>query len=91
MDYPEVQQLRLPLDPELTAHGCFGEYLARFKKRQSLECVDCVAALDDAKHTLLSATGGANQERPGSQSRGINGARNHSWYNVGEQGEVENS
>jgi len=37
----------------LTGHGWFGEYLARFKKRQSSECVDCGAAIDDAEHTLF--------------------------------------
>lgn len=37
----------------LTGHGCFGNYLFKFKKRHTAECVDCKAAMDDAEHTLF--------------------------------------
>jgi len=37
----------------LTGHGCFGQYLNRFKRRDDPVCVDCGAASDDAEHTLF--------------------------------------
>jgi len=38
----------------LTGHGCFGQYLTKYKKRQSPECVDCGSAEDNAEHTLFA-------------------------------------
>lgn len=37
----------------LTDHGCFGQYLTKYKKRQSPDCVDCGSAEDNAEHTLF--------------------------------------
>jgi len=37
----------------LTCHGCFGNYLFKFKKRHTAECVDCKVEIDDAEHTLF--------------------------------------
>lgn len=37
----------------LTGHGCFGQYLTKYKKRQNPECVDCGAVDDTAEHTLF--------------------------------------
>jgi len=37
----------------LTCHGCFDEYLHRFKKRQDPKCVDCGAPIDIAEYTLF--------------------------------------
>jgi len=37
----------------ITGHGCFGKYLTKYRRRQNPECVDCGAAEDDVKHTLL--------------------------------------
>lgn len=37
----------------LTGHGCFGKYLFNFERRQTAECVDCKAEIDDAEHTLF--------------------------------------
>jgi len=37
----------------LTGHGCFGEYLWRFKRRDVSVCHDCMAPVDDAEHALF--------------------------------------
>jgi hypothetical protein len=37
----------------LTGHGCFGQYLYRFRKINDSRCADCGANSDDAEHTLF--------------------------------------
>lgn len=37
----------------LTGHGCFGQYLYKYKRREDPACVDCGTAMDDAEHTLF--------------------------------------
>lgn len=37
----------------LTGHGCFGQYLHRFKKLNDPKCVDCGESVDDAEHTFF--------------------------------------
>lgn len=37
----------------ISGHGCFGQYLHRFKRRESPKCVDCGENKDDAEHTLF--------------------------------------
>jgi len=37
----------------ITGHGYFGQYLHKFKRRQSPACVDCGAPSGDAEHTLF--------------------------------------
>jgi len=72
----------------LTRHGCFGEYQKTTKlgvrglRSSSGRC---------GAYTVRLRQVVVDQEVTGSQSRGINGARNHSWDNVGEKGELEYS
>lgn len=42
------------LTQALSGHGCFGEYLCRFKKRDEEKCVYCDDPLDNAEHTLFT-------------------------------------
>lgn len=37
----------------LTGHGCFSEYLHRFKRKDDPKCVDCLAPRDDAEHAIF--------------------------------------
>jgi len=37
----------------LTGHGCFGEYLYRFKKLADPKCVDCLFHTDDVEHAIF--------------------------------------
>lgn len=37
----------------LTGHGCFGEYLWRFKRRDISGCYDCLVPLDDPEHAFF--------------------------------------
>lgn len=37
----------------LTGHGCFSQYLHRFKKLADPRCVDCQAPTDDAEHAIF--------------------------------------
>lgn len=49
-------QMEYHLTQALTGHGCFNEYLARFKKRDSAACLHCGYAPDNAKHTIFECT-----------------------------------
>jgi len=46
----------------LTGHGCFGEYLHRFKKLADPKCVDCIFQRDDAEHAIFAVTDGGSLE-----------------------------
>jgi len=37
----------------LTGHGCFGEYLHRFRRLVDPKCVDCLFQRDDAEHAIF--------------------------------------
>ncbi|KAL4083919.1 hypothetical protein QTP88_029235 [Uroleucon formosanum] len=37
----------------LSGHGCFGQYLHRFRKSDNPRCVDCRAPTDDAEHAFF--------------------------------------
>lgn len=37
----------------LTGHGCFGDYLMRFKRRDTSVCYDCMEPVDSAEHALF--------------------------------------
>lgn len=37
----------------LTGHGCFGEYLHRFKRLADPKCVNCLFQRDDAEHAIF--------------------------------------
>ncbi|KAL4101252.1 hypothetical protein QTP88_021272 [Uroleucon formosanum] len=37
----------------LSGHGCFGQYLHRFRKLENPRCVDCRAPTDDAEHAFF--------------------------------------
>jgi len=37
----------------LTGHGCFGQYLHRFRKLDDPKCVDCGEATDNTEHAFF--------------------------------------
>lgn len=47
----------------LTGHGCFGEYLHRFKRKDDPKCVDCSAPKDDAEQAIFRYDRQRNQRR----------------------------
>ena len=46
-------QLSYHVTQFLTGHGCFNEYLLRFKKRENAVCMYCDHPNDDVEHTFI--------------------------------------
>lgn len=46
-------EINFHLTQMLTEHGCFREYLHRFKRTEDPMCVDCFAPRDDADHAIF--------------------------------------
>ena len=46
-------QMNYHLTQALSGHGCFNQYLERFKKTESAACLLCGHTLDDAKHAIF--------------------------------------
>lgn len=49
----EHGEINFHLTQMLTGHGCFREYLHRFKRTADTMCVDCFAPRDDADHAIF--------------------------------------
>ncbi|MBV2145726.1 MAG: hypothetical protein KTM48_03325, partial [Wolbachia endosymbiont of Pissodes strobi] len=47
-------------------HGCFNEYLTRFKKREDDGCLHCGHSPNNARHTIFESTA-TFEERGGSR------------------------
>lgn len=58
------------LTQALTGHGCFPEYLKRFRKKDSEECWFCEHAVDDVYHTLFTCDAWAERRRTCSSTVG---------------------
>lgn len=46
-------ELNYHMTQALTGHGCFGEYLHRFKKRSNPQCQSCGEPVDSVEHALF--------------------------------------
>ncbi|KAI5720733.1 hypothetical protein M8J77_011081 [Diaphorina citri] len=46
-------ELNYHMTQALSGHGCFGEYLHRFKKRSNPQCQSCGEPVDSVEHALF--------------------------------------